>query len=134
MKFFDNRKYKKVLMYLFKRLLDTHMLKGGHLKLLCIQFLEFFYFHSSPEAKLLCDWQMCRTYSCPCEYINVHRSRPTFLTDWPCDLFMVIANASRTGNCLLQSGIGRVLLEGVNVIWGISTLFSENHWFPEITV
>ena len=101
------------------------MLNGGHLKLLCIQCLEFFYFHSSPEAKLLCDWQMCRTYSCPCENTNVHRSRPTFLT--ACDLFMVIANASQTGNRLLQSGIGRVSLEGVNVIWGISTLFSENH-------
>ena len=72
MKFSDNQKINKlVLMYLFQRLLDTHMLNGGHLKLLCIQFLEFFYFHSSPEAKLLCDWQMSRTYRCPCENTNV---------------------------------------------------------------
>ena len=60
MKFSDNRKINKlVLMYLFQRLLDTYMLNGGHLKLLCIQCLEFFYFHSLPEAILLCDWQMC---------------------------------------------------------------------------
>ena len=69
--------------------------------------------------------QESATYSCPCENTDVHRSRPTFLTAY--DLFMVISNASRTGNHLLQSGIGRVSLEGVNVIWGISTLFSENH-------
>ena len=50
------------------------------------------------------------TYNCPCENTDVHRSRPTFLTDWPCDLFMVIANASWTGNCLLWSGIGRVFI------------------------
>ena len=42
------------------------------------------------------------TCSWPCENTDVHRSRPTFLTDWPCDLFMVIAIACQTGNCLTK--------------------------------
>ena len=50
-------------MYLFKSLLDTHMLNRGHLNILCIQCLEFFYFHSLLDAKLLCDWKMCRLCS-----------------------------------------------------------------------
>ena len=74
------------------------------------------------------------TYSWPCEKTEDWRSKPTFLTDWPCDLFMVIANARRTGNCLRRSGIGRVSLEGVKEIRGIRTLFPENLWSPEITV
>jgi hypothetical protein len=71
------------------------------------------------------------TYNWPCEKTADRRSKPTCLTDWPCDLFMVIAKARRTGNCLRRSGIGRVSLEGVNEIRGISTLFPENLGSPE---
>ena len=111
-------------MYLFKTSLYT-----------MFGVLLFSQFSGSNTFMQLADaqWESA-TYSWPCEKTAVCRYKPTFLTDLPCDLFMVIANASWTGNCLQQSGIGRVSLEGVNVILGISTLFPENLGSPEITV
>ena len=38
------------------------------------------------------------TYSCPWPKTGVRRSSPTYFTDWPSALFIVSANASRTGN------------------------------------
>ena len=97
--------------------------------------LLFSQFTGSNTFKWLRDvqWESA-TYSWPCEKTAVCRSKPTCLIDWPCDLFIVIANASWTGNCLQRSGIGRVSLEGVNVIQGMSTLFLANLWSPEIRV
>ena len=48
---------------------NTHMLNGGHLKLLCKQCLEFFYFHSSQEAILLCG---CKMYNGRVQHIVDH--------------------------------------------------------------
>ena len=93
------------------------------------QFTESNTFMWLPDGQ----WESA-TYNWPCEKTAVCRFKPTCLTDWPCDLFMVIENASQTGNCLRWSETGRLSLEGVNEIWEISTLFPANFQSPEITV
>jgi hypothetical protein len=49
---------------------------------------------------MLCGVVACdnATYSCPWVKIGRHRSIPTCVTDCPCDLLIVIANANFTGN------------------------------------
>ena len=45
-------------------------------------------------------------YSWPCERTGVSRLRPATLRFCPCDLFMVIAQLSLTGNCNLFNSTG----------------------------
>lgn len=52
-------------------------------------FVIFFYFFFGSEHA---------TYNCPWEKHVISRLIPHTSNDWPCDLFMVIANASLTGN------------------------------------
>jgi hypothetical protein len=44
------------------------------------------------------------TYSCPCEKHGFSKFSPHTCTDCPCALLMVIAKASRTGNCIGMRG------------------------------
>jgi hypothetical protein len=66
------------------------------------------------------------TYSCPCEKHGFSKFSPHTCSDFPCALLMVIAKASRTGNCK------RLNWKGISVgfigMRGNSTFFSLN--FP----
>ena len=46
------------------------------------------------------------TYNCPCPNTWPLSHTPTFFIDCPCDLLMVVANATLTGNCLLCQSKG----------------------------
>ena len=69
------------------------------------------------------------TYNYPWEKTEVCRSKPTFATDWPWDLLMVIANASRTGNWWQLNLTGISSADGSSDILGIKTVFP--HPTPE---
>ncbi|GBM35794.1 hypothetical protein AVEN_108983-1 [Araneus ventricosus] len=56
------------------------------------------------------------TYSCPCEKHSSVKSKPVTRSDRPCALMIVIANASRRGNCNRWKENGRQV--------------SRNEWYP----
>jgi len=59
------------------------------------------------------------TYNCPCEKHGFLRLMPQTLNDCPCDLFIDIENASRTGNCNRLKSNGMSF--GIKGIRGIKT-------------
>ena len=70
------------------------------------------------------------TYSCPCAKQGNSKLIPQTSNDWPCDLFMVIAKASRTGNCSRLKSNGKSV--GIVGIRGIKT--SSPLYFPLMVV
>lgn len=58
------------------------------------------------------------TYNCPWEKHGFSRLTTQTLNDWPWDLFMVIAKASRTGNCSRLNpnymSVGTIRIRGIN--------------------
>ena len=62
------------------------------------------------------------TLNCPWEKIGFRRSNPTWATDWPWDLLIVIAKQSRMGNCQRQNSNGTCVSAGIIPIHGINTV------------
>jgi hypothetical protein len=60
-------------------------------------------------------------YNWPWENIGILKSRPTCLTDFPCDLIIVIAKATFIGNCLVL-----VSLKGIFDVVGCKVIFGMN--------
>ena len=61
------------------------------------------------------------TYNWPCENTGWGKYIPTLSKDCPCDLLIVIENATLTGNWRRFRLKGNLLSDGVNVIRGINT-------------
>ena len=57
------------------------------------------------------------TYNCPWEKTGVCKSNPTFATDCPWDLLMIIAKASWTGNWWCMNFTGISSAEGVMILF-----------------
>ena len=75
------------------------------------------------------------TYSWPCEKHRVDRSSPATPKDCPCDLFIVIAYASLTGNCvLLNWKIRSVLIRGIRGIRTFCPLCSPARMVAAMTL
>ena len=66
-------------------------------------------------------WGDSATYSCPCENTGTCKSSPTCFTDWPYDIFTVIANARWTGNWCHEKGSSKDWSDGLRVMCGIKT-------------
>ncbi|GBN09937.1 hypothetical protein AVEN_28421-1 [Araneus ventricosus] len=64
------------------------------------------------------------TYSCPCEKHSSAKSKPVTRSDCPCALLIVIANASRRGNCNRWKENGKSV--GIRGILGIRTCSPSN--------
>ena len=60
------------------------------------------------------------TYNWPCVKTGSLKNNPTFESDWPWLLFMVIAKHTASGNCRRWKVKGILLSEGVNDILGIN--------------
>ena len=63
------------------------------------------------------------TYSCPCPNTGSFKKIATLLNVCPCALFIVIENASRTGNCRRVIVNGYALPYESNDILGMRTSF-----------
>jgi hypothetical protein len=59
------------------------------------------------------------TYSCPCEKHVFYRWVPAICRNCPCALLMDIANARRTGNCILLKMKGKSV--GISGNHGMNT-------------
>ena len=86
-------------------------------------------FHLSPSffliANLMCFEEPTlemQTYNWPCAKQGSLSQTPTFERVCPWDLLIVIANATRTGNCRRHHSKGYSLSLGFRVILGIKTL------------
>ena len=62
------------------------------------------------------------TYNCPCVNTAFLRSNPTWSTDCPCDLLMVIAKQTLTGNCRRQNSKGTWVFDGVKPRRGMNVV------------
>ena len=62
------------------------------------------------------------TYNCPWTKTSSCRYIPARLRVWPCDLFIVIANATWTGNWRLRNGISEGSPPGIKVTRGSKTI------------
>ena len=83
-------------------------------------------YNSTSRCTLIWDSEVQQeraTYNCPWEKTGVWKSNPTFATDCPWDLLMVIAKASQTGNWWCLNFTGIFSAEGSNDILGIKTVF-----------
>ena len=95
-----------------------------------ILYLVFVPFSFSGNNTLIQDSEVQQeraTYNCPWEKTGVCKSNPTFATDCPWDLLMVIAKASWTGNWWHLNFTGISSAEGSNDILGIKTVFPHLH-------
>ena len=69
------------------------------------------------------------TYNCPCVKTGVRKFTPTYFSDCPCDLFIVIAKASLTGNCLHENLDPNPSSGPYNVIHGMKAILSASSTF-----
>ena len=93
---------------------------GGKYPSICRNIKAHIKQNKTIKQSLNVQWDSA-TYSYPCENTGTCKSSPTCFTDWPCDIFTVVANARWTGNWCHEKGSSKDWSDGLRVMCGIKT-------------